>query len=62
MKPLLRRWASGDDLWLRRAAMLCQRRHRARGLRRARCCTTTSCRRSAAAASPASSSSAKAIG
>jgi 3-methyladenine DNA glycosylase AlkD len=26
MKPLLRRWARGDDLWLRRAAMLCQRR------------------------------------
>jgi 3-methyladenine DNA glycosylase AlkD len=25
MKPLLRRWAQGDDLWLRRAAMLCQR-------------------------------------
>ena len=25
LKPLLRRWASGDDLWLRRAAMLCQR-------------------------------------
>ena len=25
MKPLLRRWAVGDDLWLRRAAMLCQR-------------------------------------
>jgi 3-methyladenine DNA glycosylase AlkD len=25
MKPLLRRWASGGDLWLRRAAMLCQR-------------------------------------
>ncbi len=25
MKPLLRRWAIGDDLWLRRAAMLCQR-------------------------------------
>jgi 3-methyladenine DNA glycosylase AlkD len=25
MKPLLRRWAKGDDLWLRRAAMLCQR-------------------------------------
>jgi 3-methyladenine DNA glycosylase AlkD len=24
-KPLLRRWARGDDLWLRRAAMLCQR-------------------------------------
>ncbi len=29
MKPLLRRWARGDDLWLRRAAMLCQRRLRA---------------------------------
>ena len=26
MKPLLRRWARGDNLWLRRAAMLCQRR------------------------------------
>ena len=26
LKPLLRRWAGGDDLWLRRAAMLCQRR------------------------------------
>jgi 3-methyladenine DNA glycosylase AlkD len=25
MKPRLRRWANGDDLWLRRAAMLCQR-------------------------------------
>jgi 3-methyladenine DNA glycosylase AlkD len=25
MKPLLRRWARGDDLWLRRAAFLCQR-------------------------------------
>jgi 3-methyladenine DNA glycosylase AlkD len=25
MKPLLRRWARGNDLWLRRAAMLCQR-------------------------------------
>ena len=25
MKPLLRAWAKGDDLWLRRAAMLCQR-------------------------------------
>jgi len=25
IKPLLRRWAKGDDLWLRRAAMLCQR-------------------------------------
>jgi 3-methyladenine DNA glycosylase AlkD len=25
MKPLLRRWARGDDLWLRRAAMLAQR-------------------------------------
>jgi 3-methyladenine DNA glycosylase AlkD len=25
MKPLLRRWARGDNLWLRRAAMLCQR-------------------------------------
>lgn len=31
MKPLLRRWARGDDLWLRRAAMLCQRRLRADG-------------------------------
>jgi 3-methyladenine DNA glycosylase AlkD len=29
MKPLLRRWAQGDDLWLRRAAMLCQRKLRA---------------------------------
>jgi 3-methyladenine DNA glycosylase AlkD len=26
LKPVLRRWARGDDLWLRRAAMLCQRR------------------------------------
>jgi 3-methyladenine DNA glycosylase AlkD len=26
MKPLLERWACGDDMWLRRAAMLCQRR------------------------------------
>jgi len=25
IKPLLRRWARGNDLWLRRAAMLCQR-------------------------------------
>ncbi len=25
MKPLLRRWAKGDDLWLRRAAMLVHR-------------------------------------
>ncbi len=25
MKPLLRRWATADDLWLRRAAMLVQR-------------------------------------
>ncbi len=25
MKPLLREWAQGDDLWLRRAAMLAQR-------------------------------------
>ncbi|MDE2371961.1 MAG: DNA alkylation repair protein [Burkholderiales bacterium] len=25
MKPVLRRWARGDDLWLRRAAMLSQR-------------------------------------
>lgn len=29
MKPLLRRWARGDDLWLRRAALLCQRRIKA---------------------------------
>ncbi len=28
MKPLLRRWAKGDDMWLRRAAMLCQRKLR----------------------------------
>ncbi len=28
MKPLLRRWSRGDDLWLRRAAMLAQRRLR----------------------------------
>ncbi len=28
MKPLLRRWAAGHDLWLRRAAMLAQRRLR----------------------------------
>lgn len=26
VKPRLRRWARGDDLWLRRAAMLCQRK------------------------------------
>jgi 3-methyladenine DNA glycosylase AlkD len=26
MKPVLRRWARGGDLWLRRAAILCQRR------------------------------------
>ena len=26
MKPLLRGWARGDNLWLCRAAMLCQRR------------------------------------
>jgi 3-methyladenine DNA glycosylase AlkD len=26
MKPELQRWAHGNDLWLRRAAMLCQRR------------------------------------
>jgi 3-methyladenine DNA glycosylase AlkD len=26
VKPKLRAWARGDDLWLRRAAMLCQRR------------------------------------
>ena len=25
MKPVLRRWAEGSDLWLRRAAILCQR-------------------------------------
>jgi 3-methyladenine DNA glycosylase AlkD len=25
LKPVLRRWAKGDDLWLRRAAILCQR-------------------------------------
>ena len=25
IQPLLRAWAKGDDLWLRRAAMLCQR-------------------------------------
>ena len=25
MKPVLRRWAEGGDLWLRRAAILCQR-------------------------------------
>ncbi len=25
MKPLLRRWAQGSDLWLRRTAILCQR-------------------------------------
>ena len=25
LKPLLRQWAQGPDLWLRRAAMLCQR-------------------------------------
>ena len=26
MTPLLRRWAKGDDMWLRRASFLCQRR------------------------------------
>lgn len=26
MKPVLRRWAKRNDMWLRRAAMLCQRR------------------------------------
>jgi 3-methyladenine DNA glycosylase AlkD len=30
VKPVLRRWARGGDLWLRRAAMLCQRRLRER--------------------------------
>ncbi|HRD97678.1 MAG TPA: DNA alkylation repair protein, partial [Rubrivivax sp.] len=25
MKPVLRRWANGPSMWLRRAAMLCQR-------------------------------------
>jgi 3-methyladenine DNA glycosylase AlkD len=29
MKPVLRRWARGDDLWLRRAAMLAQRKLKA---------------------------------
>jgi 3-methyladenine DNA glycosylase AlkD len=29
MKPLLRRWAVGTDFWLRRAAILCQRKMRA---------------------------------
>ena len=29
VKPVLRQWARGDKLWLRRAAMLCQRRLRA---------------------------------
>ncbi|HEU0199961.1 MAG TPA: DNA alkylation repair protein [Burkholderiaceae bacterium] len=29
MKPVLRRWARGKDIWLRRAAFLCQRRHKA---------------------------------
>jgi 3-methyladenine DNA glycosylase AlkD len=29
MKPVLRRWARSDDLWLRRAAMLAQRKLRA---------------------------------
>ena len=28
MKPLLRQWAQGDNLWLRRAAFLCQRGRR----------------------------------
>ena len=28
VKPRLRRWANGDDLWLRRAAFLCQRKLR----------------------------------
>jgi 3-methyladenine DNA glycosylase AlkD len=32
VKPVLRRWAVGDDLWLRRAAMLCQRRMKAEGI------------------------------
>jgi 3-methyladenine DNA glycosylase AlkD len=26
LKPVLRRWAKGDDLWLRRASFLCQRK------------------------------------
>jgi 3-methyladenine DNA glycosylase AlkD len=29
VKPLLRRWARGPELWLRRAAILCQRRLKA---------------------------------
>jgi 3-methyladenine DNA glycosylase AlkD len=29
IKPVLRRWAVGGDLWLRRAAMLCQRKLKA---------------------------------
>jgi 3-methyladenine DNA glycosylase AlkD len=29
MKPRLRRWAGGSDMWLRRAAVLCQRRLKA---------------------------------
>lgn len=29
MKPVVRAWAVGDDLWLRRAAILCQRRLKA---------------------------------
>jgi 3-methyladenine DNA glycosylase AlkD len=29
MKPLLRRWSRGRDIWLRRAAILCQRRLKA---------------------------------
>jgi 3-methyladenine DNA glycosylase AlkD len=28
MAPVLRRWAKSDDMWLRRAAMLCQRKFR----------------------------------
>ncbi len=29
LKPVLRRWAQGNDMWLRRAAIICQRKLRA---------------------------------
>ena len=28
MRPILERWIDGDDLWLRRSAILCQNRHK----------------------------------
>ena len=59
VKPVLRRWTQGDDLWLRRAAMLCQRKLRAPHFD-AVLLYEPSCPRSAPAVSPISSSSAKA--